>query len=191
MKLKSVPFRLFITLAAIGFYAESQAALVNVCERTPAVTKFLELTLKKPCADITLDDLATVKRVAVPGKGIKNFAEGDFANLPNLEILNITRNPVEALTPGMFAGLTKLKTFVLFRAGLKSIPEDFLEGMDDIENLHIFGNLYTDLPESVMERLSRLKHAKNLDLSRTLNAEDQARLKEMFPAKSGVQLAFL
>jgi len=166
----------------------AQAAFLPVCERTEPVKKFLEQTVRKTCENITAEDLAAVKRVAVGHTKIAEFKVDDFSGLTNLEILNIRSNPFTTLPEGLFTDLVHLKTLVIISASLRYYPDDFLEHNPEIENLHIFGNKVRSISESVFRRLENARSLKVLDIDDTLQAAEKERLVKLFPVGGQVQL---
>jgi hypothetical protein len=191
--------RLYIVVAAVLVSAIGRADFVSVCDRSAPVRDFIVKTVSaggtgqhdlKACADINEDDLAKLKRVAVPNRKMTTLQAGDFQNLPNLEILNVTGNPITELPYGVFDNLPKLKTLVMFRTKLTQLPDDFLEGMDDLENLHIFANPFTTIPEPVLQRLAAMTHLRVLDFSGALTKETKDRLIQIFPPSTHVELNF-
>jgi hypothetical protein len=185
-----------ITKAALGLLLLAGAGaaraddFISVCNRQVPFKNFLVAQLAKPCEQLTAADLAPITRVAVPGSGLTEFNPDDVANLPNLEILNITRNPYTYLPEKAFVSLPKLKTLVLFGTKLEALPADFLEGNPLIENLHIFDNPFTTMPESVVDRIIALQHIQVIDLSAVLEQPVQDKLRAKFPDGGPVALTF-
>jgi Leucine-rich repeat (LRR) protein len=176
----------FQTPMAFGQYGR----FLPVCERTPAVVQFIERDRAKPCAEITEDDLALIKRIAVPNRQIAEFKADDFTGLPNLEILNIKGNPTKTLPAGLMSDLPKLRVIVLFGNGLEELPEDFLENNPLIEDLHIFDNPFSTIPEAVFERIVTFTQWKNVDFNEALLETEKERLRARWPEESGVFLNF-
>lgn len=183
---------LYFAIVGLVFAGQNTfaAEFLPVCERTPAVRDFLSKGLEKSCDAITEADLATIKRVAVPDENISLFKVGDFSGLPNLEILNITSNPIVELQEGLFAGLPRLKTLVVFSTKIKQLPDDFLVGLDQLENIHIFDNPFRTISESVFVRLAAIKTMKVLDFNEALFAPEKARLRALYPVGGPVELNF-
>jgi hypothetical protein len=195
--MKCLQFKFWGFGAALGILgavqslpAYAQYRFLPVCDRTPAVKLFIERDRAKPCADITLDDLEQIKRIAVPNRQVAAFHADDFTGLPNLEILNLKGNPTLTLPEGLTSELPKLRVLVLFGNGLEELPEDFLEGNPLIEDLHIFDNPFTSVPEAVFERIELFNHWKNVDFNDALLEADKERLRARWPEDSGVFLNF-
>ncbi len=182
---------LALTLTAALLPREGRAAFLPVCSRTPAVTAFLELTLKKKCADITAADLITVKRVDVGHKKIKEFKADDFTGLFNLEILNIRSNEYTELPEGLLKDLVNLKTIVIIGTTLRHYPDDFLAYAPNIENLHAFRNNVRTMSESLMQRLEAARGLKFIDFDASLQTAEKNRLNRLFPAGGAVELALI
>jgi Leucine-rich repeat (LRR) protein len=184
-------FRTVIGIFGLLLAGQSLAAdFVSVCDRQAPFKEFLTSTLNKTCEQLTAADLAAVTRVAVPDSGLTTFNPADVANLPNLEILNITRNAYTALPPAAFVDLPKLKTLVLFGTRLAALPDDFLTGNPLIENLHIFDNPFTTIPPAALDRIEHLANLKVLDLSDVLNQQVKDQLRAKFPDNGPVELTF-
>jgi hypothetical protein len=168
----------------------AEAALLPVCQRTPAVREFIETALKKTCDTITETDLASIKRVAVGHRNIAKFNAGDFTGLTGLEILNIRSNPYTELPEGLLQDLVRLKTLVIIDTPLRHYPDDFLAANPDIENLHVFRNAVRSISESVFQRLETRTKLKIIDIDATLLQAEKDRLTQLFPANGPVQLNF-
>ncbi len=182
--------KLFLVAAGVAVSGMAKAEVLSVCERTAPVKAFIEVQLGKTCAQITEEDLATLKRIAVPNRQIRELKVGDFSGLPNLEILNIKGNPYTHLPEGLFTGLPKLKTIVIFRTGLVELPADFLVGLPSLENIHVFGNPFTSVSDDVIARLGALEFLSVLDFNDNISEEQKTRIVETFDIDSGVQVNF-
>src|SRR5690348_9321278 len=103
MRMTTKLLSLALSLAPLALAGAAQAATVPVCARTPAVTEFIVAQINedqgahKTCADITDADLASLTRVSVEDQNLTTLKVGDFADLPNLEILNIRSSPYQTL----------------------------------------------------------------------------------------------
>ncbi len=183
---------IFVGLAVIcgGFGQLAEASVAPVCERSEPVKAVLVSFLKKSCEKITESDLLTVIRLDVSRRNIVRYQANDFTGLANLEILNIRSNPAPELPEGLLVDLVKLKTLVIIGAGLAHFPDDFLSSNPDIENLHLFRIKVRSIPESVFNRLAELTHLKVIDVDRTLDESDKARLQQIFPKGGPVSLFF-
>lgn len=169
----------------------AQAAFLPVCQRTPAVKKFLEQTLRKTCENITPEDLLTVKRIAVGHQNISQFQADDFTGLTNLEILNIRSNPYTTLPEGLMRDLIHLKTLVIISAALRYFPDDFLEHNPEVTHLHIFNTGLKSISESVFQRLEKARFLKEIDFDATLQSAEQERLLKIFPPNGSVILSLI
>lgn len=169
----------------------ANAAFLPVCQRTPAVAKFLEQTTRKTCENITAEDLLAVKRVAVQNARVTEFKADDFSGLTNLEILNIRSNPYLLLPEGLLKDLVHLKTLVIISTSLTHYPNDFLQFNPEIENLHVFRNKVQSISESIFQRLENAKHLKAIDFDDTLQAAEKERLTRMFPPGGPVELSLI
>jgi hypothetical protein len=186
----SPSFPIGLGLMTLIFAFEATAAIVPVCQRTTAIRDAIVKLTNRACEEVNEDDLAKIKRIAVPNRRIPALKTGDFSGLSGMEILNIKGNAFTELPEGLFTELHALKTLVLFRSKLTRLPDDFLEGLDNLENLHIFNSPFKTMSESVFVRLEGLRNLKVLDFNSALNSAEQARLQRFFPKSGKVQLNF-
>lgn len=168
-----------------------ESAFLPVCQRTPAVKKFLEQAVRKTCETITETDLLAVKRVAVGNEEIRTFNPDDFSGLTSLEILNIRSNPYTELPEGLLKDLIHLKTLVIISTELRHYPDDFLAYNPEIENLHVFRNNVRSISESIFLRLQNASHLKVIDFDLTLQDAERERLRRLFPEGGTVELSFI
>ncbi len=175
----------------LAAWCSAAPAFTSVCERAAPIRDFVVKTLKKPCTDITEADLSMVKRIAAPRKNITELKLSDLDDLPNLEILNIKFNKLTTLPDGIFSKLPNLKTLVLLGNPIRELPDDFLEANPLLENLHLFFSPFRTISESVFARLEAMQHLRVIDISKTLNPAEAARLRKLFPAGGKVRLTFI
>ncbi len=168
----------------------SQAMFVPICQRTPAVARFLVQELAKTCESIEEKDLLAITRVVVDDGDVKEFKSGDFSGLTNLEILNIRSNRYTELPEDLLKDLVHLKTLVIISTTLRHYPDDFLAHNPEIENLHIFRNKVRSISESVFSRLAAARYLKVLDFDQALGEAERARLTTLFPKGGSVELNF-
>jgi hypothetical protein len=192
---KEVPMDLRnkVTFSLLGFAflgSVAQAAFLPVCQRTPAVKKFLEQTLKKPCDKIEAADLLTVKRLSTEDDNVTAFQADDFTGLANLEILNIRSGQYTHLPEGLFKDLVHLKTLVIIDTKLRHYPDDFLAYNPEMEFLHVFVNQVRSISESVLQRLENMRHLKEVDFDQALLPAEKDRLRRRFPEGGVPRLSF-
>jgi len=178
-------------VAALGWGPVASAALLPVCQRTAPIKAFLEQTLRKTCENITAEDLATVKRVAVGHKQITAFQADDFSGLTNLEVLNIRSNPFTTMPEGLLKDNVRLKTLVIISGDLRYYPDDFLEHNPEVTHLHLFRNKVRSISESIFQRLENAKGLKELDFDESLQTPEKERLQKLFPEGGAVQLSLI
>lgn len=121
---------------------------VAVCERPTAVRDALVRSLNKPCADITAEDMASVRQLNVtglPDDDERSWA-GAFLGLANLLDLRLAYTSMATLPVDMFDGLPDLyKLTIESNPNLKTIQSGAFNGL---------GNLYElDLDESSLSSL--------------------------------------
>lgn len=173
-----------------AFSGAAHAAFLPVCDRTPAVKRFLERALAKTCENISENDLLSVRRVATE-TGITEFKADDFSGLFNLEILNIRSNRYTELPEGLFKDLVNMNTLVIISTTLRHYPDDFLAYNPKIQNLHVFRNKVTSISESIFKRLEEAKDLKVVDFDDTLQPAEKERLLKMFPPGGRVELSLI
>ena len=157
---------------------------VAVCERPTAVRDALVRSLNKPCADITLEDMASVRQLNVTGLpddderswagaflGLANLLELDmgyvtmstlpidtFDGLPNLYKLTIESNPnLKTIQSGAFNGLGNLYELDLDESGLSSLQPGAFLGLHNLWNLYLTRMHLTTLHEGGFSGLSGLR----------------------------------
>ena len=182
-----------VCLGFAGFVGGAAAmADVPLCQRTPAVAQFIvdeinaEQTAHKTCADITVEDLQSLKRVSIDGAGVTELKVGDFDGLPNLEILNIRSNDYTTLPEGLFKGLTKLKTLVIIETKLRFFPDDFLADTPNLAECFCFRNDVHSISESVFQRIEASTTFTSLELDDSLQPAEKARLQKYVDAHPNV-----
>jgi len=186
---------LSLALAFTGASA-AHADILPVCERSESVQRNIVaqinqiLGTQKTCADITTDDLLTLKRVAIQREGVVHFKVGDFSGLSNLEILNIRSNLYTSFPEGLFQGLDSLQTLVIIDTPLRNYPDDFLKDTPRLKHCHCFRNQVRTISLSVLNRLIALPDLEALDFDATLAADEKAFLSEAFPEGGPVFLSF-
>ncbi len=105
---------------------------------------------KAPNAQITADEMATLRELRAVSMEIKNLAGLEAAI--NLERLNLNNNLISDLSP--LAGMTKLRRLDLEENLISDISP--LEGLIGMEDLHLGPNLVSDI--SSLARLNNLRH---------------------------------
>jgi len=171
-------------------WSGASAAVLPVCDRTPAVKAFIEKTVRKPCQEINEADLAAIKRVAVDRQGIQAFQAADFTGMTNLEILNIRSNPFTELPEGLFKDLVHLKTLVIIDTPLRHYPDDYLAYNPEIVNLYTFRNQVRTLSESVLSRIENARNLKAMEFDSAIQDLEKDRLRHKFPVGGSISLLF-
>ncbi len=139
----------------------------SICNRTPQVRDaILELIPNQSnCATVRADQLAGITDLDLSLKGITALKEGDFANLPNLNELDLgnqfhigtSRISFTTLPPNLFAGLSKLTVLLLEFNDLTSLPEDIFAPLTSLEVLNLSANYDLFITANLFGRLSSLK----------------------------------
>ncbi len=139
----------------------------SICNRTPQVRDaILELIPNQSnCATVRADQLSRITDLDLSLKGITALKEGDFANLPNLNELNlgnqfhtgVSRISFTTLPPNLFAGLSKLTVLLLDFNELTSLPEEIFAPLTSLEVLDLDANTDLQITANLFAGLSSLK----------------------------------
>lgn len=69
-----------------------------------------------------------------------------FANVPNLEVLNLENNPISTVEPGkIFPNLKNLFTLNLSNCRLDTIPTNLFDNLENLHDLDLSGNYFKGL----------------------------------------------
>ncbi len=129
----------------------------GVCARTPQVAdELVRLAGAANCAGVTEEHLAAIWDLELRSRGIASLRSGDFAGLPNLELLNLSYNQLTALPPDIFAGLGSLKRVQLLFNNLTALPPDIFAGLGNLRSLWLHYNELTALPPEIFTGLPQL-----------------------------------
>lgn len=96
-------------------------------------------------------------RLSLSGLNLISLPEDAFADLKNLQILDLSFNKFASLPETLFAGLTNLKRLDLDKNQLLTLPEGIFTGLTKLEHLHLNYNELSALPEKVFAELASLK----------------------------------
>ncbi len=139
----------------------------SICNRTPQVRDaILELIPNQSnCATVRADQLSRITDLDLTNKGITALKEGDFANLPNLNELDlgnqfhigVSRISFTTLPPNLFAGLSKLTVLQLDFNSLTSLPEEIFAPLTSLEVLNLGFNTDLQITANLFAGLSSLK----------------------------------
>lgn len=92
--------------------AETPAATVPVCQRTPRVRDALVRATcpRCSCKDVTFEQLASVRQLSLRQLGLRQLTSGDLSGLTSLEMLDLTGNPLKTLPDSLSSELGTLKS---------------------------------------------------------------------------------
>ncbi len=133
---------------------------VNTCERTPVVQEAIlaaTLTTDDTCDFISLLDLEKVTELDFTGRYVPKLRNGDFKNLPNLERLDLSGQPLfyrlfqagdeYGVAHKVFAPLSNLRELDLSDTDLWSLPTGMFDDLTSLETLHIRNSGYPAFPD--------------------------------------------
>ena len=155
-------------MATQSFRVTVQAKLetvpsLPVCDRTPQVREeIMKRTRDNNCANVTEDELESIKRLSMLEKGIVTLHQGDFDELHNLEDLVLKGNFLSTLPEDVFWYLGNLKELSLRNNRFTILVEDTFEHLDSLTYLSLRGNPLATLQQGAFEDLDMLIE---LDLS--------------------------
>lgn len=97
---------------------------------------------------------ATLYSLLLPFNHISSLSEGSFANLRNLEILQLNYNPLNNNMPAfIFALLNNLQQLTLISCGLTELNNQWFTGLANLKSLHLSYNGFSELPANVFGTL--------------------------------------
>ena len=140
-----------------------------VCDRTPLVRDAIVARASvDTCAAITASHLAKITRLEIQlrfnRQGLTSLQSGDFADLTNLEYLDLSENSLTDLPVDIFAGLTNLEHLDLSGRvhgddvpGLTSLPEDVFDDLTSLKTLRLGNTALTELPADIFAGLTSLE----------------------------------
>ena len=143
---------------------ESQTILsLPVCDRTPQVREeIMKKTRDNNCANVTEDELESIKSLSMLEEDINTLKQGDFDELRGLEELVLKGNSLETLPEDVFWYLGNLKKLSLRNNQFTILVEDTFEHLDSLTYLSLRGNRLTTLQQGAFNDLDTLIE---LDLS--------------------------
>ena len=105
----------------------------------------------------TFDNLKQLIHLDLTFSYLKKLDFGIFKNLTNLETLNLNRNPLKHIGPGLFVNLNKLKHLQLRDCNLVSIDENAFEGLVSLDELNLDRNNLKEIRVGLFDGLQNLK----------------------------------
>ncbi len=144
--------------ATMTYTVSVTLAMTNVCERTPQVRDAIVAAVPGAgdCAALTPAQLAGLSALSLTGRRVARLAPGDFAGLPDLDILWLGGVGLTELPAGIFAGLARLGNLYLNGNDLTELPGGLFAGLGALTSLRLNGNDLTELPGGPFAGLSAL-----------------------------------
>ena len=134
-----------------------------VCDRTLQVREeIMKRTRDNNCANVTEDELESIRRLSLLEEDITILKQGDFDELRGLEELVLKGNFLETLPKDVFWYLGNLKELSLRNNQFTILVEDTFEHLDSLTDLSLRGNQLTTLQQGAFDDLHTLVE---LDLS--------------------------
>ncbi len=132
--------------------------VVDICDRTSQVRdEILGEIPHKDCATVTDVQLLLVEELDLADKGISELKSIDFSGLSSLETLFLSNNTLSVTPPeDLFADLSDLQRLELETMGLTTLPTNIFAGLSRLDSLLLSANNLTDLPANLFANLSRL-----------------------------------
>ncbi|MDE0013116.1 MAG: leucine-rich repeat domain-containing protein, partial [Candidatus Poribacteria bacterium] len=128
-----------------------------VCDRTPQVREeIMKKTGDNNCANVTEDELESIRRLSLLEKDINTLKQGDFDELRGLEKLVLKGNSLETLPEDVFWYLGNLKELSLRNNQFTILVEDSFEHLDSLTYLSLRGNRLTTLQQGAFNDLDTL-----------------------------------
>ena len=140
--------------------------LIDICDRSQAVADAIvaATTSFDFCHMISPVDMAAITELDLTGKSGYGLKLGDFAGLPNLEVLNMSGYSLgghnwNQLPAGLFDGLDSLEVLDLSDTNLLNLNRRIFEGLDTLVELDLSDTLLdsTAVPVGVFDGLDSLE----------------------------------
>ena len=114
----------------------------TVCDRTLEVQEAIlkQLHHRTDCAEVSDEDLSTIKVLDLHNRNIMKLQFDDFKGLTSLEWLSLAYNKLSSLPEGVFSDLQALQSLYLKYNQLSSLPEGIFSSLDSLWELYIEKN---------------------------------------------------
>lgn len=86
-----------------------------------------------------------------------SLGSGNFKDLSDLEVLDLSNNGLTRLEPGVFNGLSDLEVLDLSGNSLTRLRPDVFNDLSHLEKLDLRSNRLTSLPSKIFNNLERLE----------------------------------
>jgi len=107
--------------------------------------------------DSVFADVANLDTLNLEENLLASLPEGVFGTLTGLEYLDLSGNALTALPDSSFSGFTALKKLYLQSNWLTTVPEGIFGDMTALDTLWLGGNELETLPDRVFDNLAELK----------------------------------
>ena len=128
----------------------------DACSRTKAVCDAIQAALSAGSWGEAAARLGELTELALDGRSIAVLADGDFAGLSDLRVLNLLNNGLPSLPAGIFDELTALERLYLGLNTLTELPVGVFDELSQLVELDLTGNGLTSLPTGVFDELGLL-----------------------------------
>ncbi len=132
-----------------GIYGRTKAVRDALVALIPAAAN---------CSEVTAVQLESLTgTLSLRGRNIATLKPGDFADLVEVQQLQLSDNGLVTLPAGVFFGLTTLEALYLEANRLTELPLGVFGGLGALEILHLYSNSLTELPEGIFSDLTALQ----------------------------------
>ena len=116
--------------------------VANFCDRTLVVQEAIirKLLEKADCAEVTIEDLSTIKVLDLHHNNLETLQVDDFSDLTSLEWLSLAYNQLSSLPEGIFSDLQALQSLYLKNNNLSSLPKNVFSNLDSLWEVYVADN---------------------------------------------------
>ncbi|KAI4479851.1 hypothetical protein M0804_010590 [Polistes exclamans] len=120
--------------------------------------EWIDLSDNRLNLPIDIFDLTpNLKRIELFRNELKWILPGIFYDLKNLEFLNLMENELKEISAKIFVNLLSLKTLNLRRNDLSDLPEQIFDALEKLETLDISFNKFTYIQSKLFDRNKELR----------------------------------
>ena len=151
-----------LTLGGLGLFAWAGPAQAQAtfCDRTPAVRDAIlgQIDSTTACEDVSVTDLNGITEpLSLGSQSLSRLQKDDFADLSNLQQLDLHKNDLRSLPADIFAGLSNLLRLRLEDNSLRSLDADIFTGLSSLKYLFLDGNALRSLDADIFAGPSSLE----------------------------------
>ncbi|XP_054438825.1 leucine-rich alpha-2-glycoprotein [Pteronotus mesoamericanus] len=104
-----------------------------------------------------LRDMSNLQELHLSNNGLKNLSAKFLLPVPQLKVLDLTRNALTQLSPGLFQNSAALHTVVLTENQLEVLEASWLYGLKALGHLDLSGNRLRTLPPRLLANFTDLR----------------------------------